>query len=77
MALGGMHEADCGGAANEAYIRLSFAAGEAYQFDWNHEVVLLDGVTVTVKVAHTRLCHSRMCRAGLSARNAGDGIRRP
>ena len=43
-----------------AYIPLSFAPGEAYQFDWSHEVVLLDGVTVTVKVAHVRLCYSRM-----------------
>src|SRR4051795_5172561 len=43
-----------------AYVPLSFAAGEAYQFDWSHEVVLLNGVTVIVKVAHVRLCHSRM-----------------
>ena len=40
--------------------RLSFAPGEAYQFDWSHEVVLLSGTTVIVKVAHVRLCHSRM-----------------
>ena len=39
---------------------LSFAPGEAYQFDWSHEVVLLNGATVIVKVAHVRLCHSRM-----------------
>ncbi len=39
---------------------LSFAPGEAYQFDWSHEIVLINGVTVTVKVAHVRLCHSRM-----------------
>lgn len=39
---------------------LVFAPGEAYQFDWSLEVVLIDGVTVTVKVAHVRLCHSRM-----------------
>ena len=39
---------------------LSFAPGEAYQFDWSHEVVVLGGVTMTVKVAHMRLCHSRM-----------------
>ncbi len=39
---------------------LSFAPGEAYQFDWSHEVVLIGGTTVTVKVAHVRLCHSRM-----------------
>jgi transposase len=43
-----------------AFVPLSFAPGEAYQFDWSHEVVLLDGVTVTLKVAHMRLCHSRM-----------------
>src|SRR6516225_2713650 len=28
--------------------------------DWSHEVVVLGGVTTTVKVAHIRLCHSRM-----------------
>jgi transposase len=43
-----------------AYVPLSFAPGEAYQFDWSHEIVVLSGVTVTVKVAHVRLCHSRM-----------------
>jgi transposase len=43
-----------------AYVPLSFAAGEAHQFDWSHEVVLLSGVTMIVKVAHVRLCHSRM-----------------
>jgi transposase len=44
----------------DAYVPLSFAPGEAYQFDWSHEVVLINGTTVTVKVAHVRLCHSRM-----------------
>jgi len=43
-----------------AFVPLSFAPGEAYQFDWSHEVVVLGGATVTVKVAHVRLCHSRM-----------------
>ena len=43
-----------------AFVPLRFEPGEAYQFDWSHEVVLIDGVTVTVKVAHVRLCHSRM-----------------
>ena len=49
-----------GPATAAAYVPLSFAPGEAYQFDWSHEIVLLSGVTVTVKVAHVRLCHSRM-----------------
>src|ERR1700733_13024209 len=43
-----------------AYVPLSFAPGEAYQFDWSHEIVVMSGVTTTLKVAHVRLCHSRM-----------------
>jgi transposase len=43
-----------------AFVPLSFAPGEACQFDWSHEVVLIDGVTTVAKVAHVRLCHSRM-----------------
>jgi len=49
-----------GSATADAYVPLFFAPGEAYQFDWSHEIVLIRGVTVTVKVAHVRLCHSRM-----------------
>ena len=44
----------------DAYVPLSFAPGEAYQFDWSHEIALIGGVTTTLKVAHVRLCHSRM-----------------
>jgi transposase len=43
-----------------AFVPLSFDPVEAYQFDWSHEIVLIDGVRVTVKVAHVRLCHSWM-----------------
>src|SRR5580704_3642487 len=46
-----------------AFVPLSFAPGEAYQFDWSHEIVVMNGATVTVKVAHVRLCHSRMLSA--------------
>ena len=52
--------AEHGAATAEAFVPLSFAPGEAYQFDWSHEIVLINGTTVTVKVAHVRLCHSRM-----------------
>jgi hypothetical protein len=41
-------------------VPLSFAPGEAYQFDWSHEIVLMNRLPVTIKVAHVRLCHSRM-----------------
>lgn len=47
-------------ATASAFVPLSFAPGEAFQFDWSHEIVLLNGVTTIVKVAHVRLCHSRM-----------------
>ncbi len=43
-----------------AFVPLSFAPGEAYQFDWSHEFVVIGGATTIVKVAHLRLCHSRM-----------------
>ena len=49
-----------GAAAVEAYVPLIFAPGEAYQFDWSHECVVIDGVTTMAKVAQVRLCHSRM-----------------
>lgn len=44
----------------EAYVPLSFEPGEAYQFDWSHECVVIGGVTMMAKVAQVRLCHSRM-----------------
>ena len=43
-----------------AYIPQCFDSGEAYQFDWSHELVELGGVPIKVKVAHFRLCYSRM-----------------
>src|ERR1700680_1540969 len=50
-------------ATASAFVPLTFAPGEAYQFDWSHDIVVMDGVTTTVKVAHVRLCHSRMMLA--------------
>jgi hypothetical protein len=41
-------------------VPLTFAPGEAYQFDWNHEIVVLNGTTVRVELARARLCHSLM-----------------
>ena len=49
-----------GAVTAEAYVPLSYDPGEAYQFDWSHEIVVIAGITNTVKVAHVRLCHSRM-----------------
>ncbi len=33
----------------QAYVPLVFSPGEAYQFDWSHEYVVLAGVTTKVK----------------------------
>jgi transposase len=61
-----------------AYVPLSFVPGEAYQFDWSHEVVLLNGMTVFVKVVHIRLCHSRMPFVRCYPRETQEnGVRRP
>ena len=45
--------------AGQVYIPLEFPPGDAYQFDWSHEQVILAGKVQAVKVAHIRLCHSR------------------
>jgi hypothetical protein len=42
-----------------ACVPLYFGPGEAYQFDWSSEKVLLGGEMVSVKVAHFILCYSR------------------
>jgi transposase len=44
----------------KAFIPLSFAPGEAFQFDWSYEQIELNGVNLRVKVAQFRLSHSRM-----------------
>ena len=63
-----------GAALAQAYVPLAFAPGEAYQFDWSHEIVVLNGTTVTVKVAHMALSQSHAVCARLSARDPGDGL---
>lgn len=42
-----------------AYVPLSFCPGEAYQFDWSEDSILINDVVVKVKVAHFVLCYSR------------------
>ena len=60
-----------------AFIPLSFAPGEAYQFDWSHEVVLINGTTVTGEGgARAAVPQPDAVRPRLSARDAGDGVRR-
>jgi len=44
----------------QAFVPLSFAPGEAYQFDWSHETITLQGLPLTIKAAHMKLSHSRL-----------------
>ncbi len=46
--------------STDVFIPLSFIAGEAYPFDWSHEHIELGGLPQIVKVAHLRLCFSRL-----------------
>jgi transposase len=45
--------------SGDAFIPLHFQSGDALQFDWSEEHVVLGGIAQKVKVAHVRLCHSR------------------
>lgn len=44
----------------DAYVPLFYDPGEACQFDWSHAIVVVAGITMSVKVVHVRPCHSRM-----------------
>ena len=45
--------------ARSAFVPLSFAWGEAFQFDWSDEGVVIGGVWRKVQLAHMKLCASR------------------
>jgi transposase len=46
-------------AARSAFVSLSFAWGEAFQFDWSDEGVVIGGVWRKVQLALMKLCASR------------------
>ena len=48
-----------GRAAAKAYVPLQFEPGEAHQFDWSEEHLVLGGVWRKLVVAHLKLCHSK------------------
>ena len=41
------------------FIPLSFEPGEAFQFDWSEENLILGGIPTKVSIAHVKLCNSR------------------
>ena len=46
-------------ASKNTFIPLSFAPGEAFQFDWSEDWAIINGVRTKLQVAHFRLGHSR------------------
>jgi hypothetical protein len=45
--------------AAKAFVPLSFELGEAFQFDWSEEGLVIGGMYHRVQVAHMKLCASR------------------
>jgi transposase len=47
------------GAATKAFVPLAFELGEAFQFDWSEEGLVIGGVYRRMQVSHLKLCSSR------------------
>ena len=48
-----------GSTVRHAFVPLKFAFGEAFQFDWSEESLVIGGVPRKLLAAHTKLCASR------------------
>jgi transposase len=46
-------------AANNTFVPLRFAPGEAFQFDWSEDYAVINGSNTKLQIAHFRLSHSR------------------
>ena len=47
------------GAATNAFVPLTFELGEAFQFDWSEEGLMVGGIYYRMQVSHMKLCASR------------------
>ena len=48
-----------GASAKSAFVPLKFTLGEAFQFDWSEEWLMVGGIHRKILAAHTKLCASR------------------
>ena len=46
-------------ASTNAFVPLAFELGEAFQFDWSEEGLVVGGIYYRLQVAHMKLCASR------------------
>ena len=61
-----------------AYVPMSFAPGEAYQFDWSHETITLAGPAADGQGgAHEAVAQPHAVCARLLSGDPGAGVRRP
>ena len=51
-------QAEGQGAAAKAFVPLTFELGEAFQFDWSEDGLLIGGVYYRMQVSHMKLCAS-------------------
>jgi transposase len=47
------------GKVPKAFVPLAFALGEAFQFDWSDEAMVVGGIYYKLQVSHLKLCASR------------------
>lgn len=48
-----------GAGVGKAFVPLAFEMGEAFQFDWSEEALVIGGIYRRLQVAHMKLCASR------------------
>ena len=53
------HAATGAVASRKAFVPLTFALGEAFQFDWSEEGIVIGGLYRRIQLAHLKLCASR------------------
>ncbi len=53
------HWRECEGKAPRAFVPLTFEQGEAFQFDWSEEGLVIGGIYRRMQVSHMKLCASR------------------
>ena len=52
-------KAEGGTSVTKAFVPLKFEPGEAHQFDWSEEHLVIGGAWRKLLVAHLKLCYSR------------------
>jgi hypothetical protein len=61
-----------------AFVPLAFELGEAFQFDWSEEGLVVGGIYYRLQVSHMKLCASAgVLAGGVPEPGPRDAVRRP